>query len=47
VLSEGKLYWIQDQYTTANQFPYSNPQIAEFGRSFNYIRNSLKVTVDM
>ncbi len=47
VLSEGKLYWIQDAYTTSSQFPYSNPQNAEFGRGLNYIRNSVKVTVDM
>ena len=27
VLSEGKLYWIQDAYTGSSYFPYSNPQI--------------------
>ena len=26
VLSEGKLYWIQDAYTGSSYFPYSNPQ---------------------
>jgi uncharacterized membrane protein (UPF0182 family) len=26
VLSEGKLYWIQDAYTVSNYFPYANPQ---------------------
>ena len=26
VLSEGKLYWIQDAYTVSNYFPYGNPQ---------------------
>ena len=25
VLSEGKLYWIQDAYTVSDHFPYSNP----------------------
>ena len=25
VVSEGKLYWIQDAYTTSDCFPYSNP----------------------
>jgi uncharacterized membrane protein (UPF0182 family) len=25
VLSEGKLYWIQDAYTVSNYFPYANP----------------------
>jgi uncharacterized protein len=28
VLSEGKLYWIQDAYTTSNYFPYANPERA-------------------
>ena len=26
VVSEGKLYWIQDAYTTSDRFPYSNPR---------------------
>jgi uncharacterized membrane protein (UPF0182 family) len=26
VLSEGKLYWIQDAYTASDYFPYANPQ---------------------
>ena len=47
VLSEGKLYWIQDAYTTSAGFPYSNPKVAEFGDGLNYIRNSVKITVDM
>jgi uncharacterized membrane protein (UPF0182 family) len=29
VLSEGKLYWIQDAYTGSRYFPYSNPQSTE------------------
>jgi len=47
VLSGGKLYWIQDAYTTSNRFPYSNPRPSEFGSGLNYIRNSVKVVVDM
>ena len=47
VLSEGKLYWIQDAYTTSKQFPYSNPRTANFEAGLNYIRNSVKVVVDM
>ncbi len=47
VLSEGKLYWIQDAYTTSKQFPYSNPRTANFESGLNYIRNSVKVVVDM
>ena len=29
VLSEGKLYWIQDAYTTSSYYPYSNPEWTE------------------
>ena len=29
VLSEGKLYWIQDAYTGSSYFPYSNPQFTD------------------
>jgi len=47
VLSEGKLYWIQDAYTTTKRFPYSNPRTANFESGLNYIRNSVKVVVDM
>ena len=42
VISEGKLYWIQDAYTTSNLYPYSTP----FNRNVNYIRNSVKVVID-
>lgn len=44
VLSEGKLYWIQDAYTTASNYPYSEPYDLQYG--YNYIRNSVKVVVD-
>jgi uncharacterized membrane protein (UPF0182 family) len=47
VLSDGRLYWIQDAYTVSNQYPYSNPHQLSYGNSFNYIRNSVKVLVDM
>ena len=39
---QGKLWWIQDAYTTTHRYPYSTP--SEDG--YNYIRNSVKVTVD-
>jgi len=29
VLSDGRLYWIQDAYTGSSYFPYSNPQMTE------------------
>jgi uncharacterized protein len=42
VVSEGRLFWIQDAYTTASRYPYST----EAARGVNYIRNSVKVVVD-
>ncbi|WP_069130434.1 UPF0182 family membrane protein [Rhodohalobacter halophilus] len=42
VLNDGKLYWIQDAYTTSEHFPYSQ----RYRNSFNYIRNSVKVVID-
>lgn len=47
VLSEGQLYWIQDAYTTSNQLPYASPHLDGFGGSINYIRNSVKIVVNM
>ncbi len=47
VLSDGKLYWIQDAYTVSDRYPYSNPRSSDFGDGLNYIRNSVKVIVDM
>jgi uncharacterized membrane protein (UPF0182 family) len=47
VLSEGKLYWIQDAYTVSDRFPYSNPQTSGSAQGMNYIRNSVKAVVDM
>lgn len=41
VINEGKLFWIIDGYTTANNFPYSQPY-----EGINYIRNSFKVIID-
>lgn len=43
VVSGGKLYWMQDAYTTSSDFPYSKPADNGIG---NYIRNSVKVVVD-
>jgi hypothetical protein len=47
VLSEGKLYWVQDAYTVSDRFPYSNPQTSGSAEGMNYIRNSVKAVVDM
>jgi uncharacterized protein len=47
VLSEGKLYWIQDAYTVSDRYPYSNVQTSGSAQGMNYIRNSVKAVVDM
>lgn len=44
VSDEGKLFWLVDGYTFTDRFPYSK-RIFESG-GFNYIRNSVKATVD-
>ncbi len=45
VISEGKLYWIQDAYTFSSRYPYSEPVVREDGE-INYVRNAAKVVVD-
>ncbi|MBI4706145.1 MAG: UPF0182 family protein [Deltaproteobacteria bacterium] len=42
VISEGRIFWIQDAYTTSSHYPYSTPA----ANGINYIRNSVKVVVD-
>ncbi len=47
VVSNGKLYWIQDAYTTSAMYPYSQRSYGNLKkRRLNYIRNSVKVTID-
>jgi hypothetical protein len=41
---DGKLYYVLDAYTASNRYPYSKA-VDEAGRT-NYLRNSVKVTVD-
>jgi len=43
VISQGRLFWMQDAYATSPWFPYAQP-LPEGGP--NYIRNSVKVAVD-
>ncbi len=43
VVSGGRVYWIQDAYTTSRFYPYSEPSRPG---AFNYIRNSVKAVVD-
>jgi hypothetical protein len=42
VIVDGKLYWIQDAYTTTDRYPYSQPVAG----GVNYIRNSVKAIID-
>ncbi len=46
VVSEGRLVWMQDAYTAADRYPYSQPVSLGRGQGINYIRNSVKATVD-
>jgi uncharacterized protein len=43
VISNGRLYWMQDAYTTSRWFPYAP---AQANGNVNYIRNSVKVVID-
>jgi uncharacterized protein len=43
VVSEGRMFWIQDAYTTSEYFPSAQPAP---GFALNYIRNSVKVVID-
>ena len=38
----GKLWWLQDAFTTTDRYPYSTFTVS----GFNYIRNSVKAVVD-
>lgn len=41
VVSEGKIYWLVDGYTTSSYYPYAQPT-----GEVNYVRNSVKIVVD-
>jgi uncharacterized membrane protein (UPF0182 family) len=43
VIADGRLFWMQDAYTTTDQYPYSSPGTSD---GVTYIRNSVKVVVD-
>jgi uncharacterized membrane protein (UPF0182 family) len=45
ITKEGRLVWIVDGYTTSDAHPYSRPLRTVYG-TLNYIRNSVKATVD-
>jgi uncharacterized membrane protein (UPF0182 family) len=47
VVFGGRLYWIQDAYTTTDNYPYSTPIGSPAAATeLNYIRNSVKIVVD-
>ena len=54
VITNGKLYWVVDAYTTSDNFPYSQqantdrlPSGSQLANErFNYVRNSVKAVVD-
>lgn len=46
VVSGGRLIWIQDAYTTSNMYPYSTRLSGFLNQRLNYIRNSVKITID-
>lgn len=45
---DGRITWIIDAYTTSNHFPYAQrlPNSSPFPNGTNYVRSSVKVTVD-
>jgi uncharacterized membrane protein (UPF0182 family) len=45
VTDDGRLIWMIDAYTESSTYPYSRHYVAA-DRSVNYMRNSVKVTVD-
>ena len=53
VVLDGRLLWVVDMYTTTDWYPYSSPAdtsrldaVRGLPQNFNYIRNSVKATVD-
>ena len=49
VVVDGRTLWVLDGYTTTDRYPYSQTRVAVDGglnSDFNYVRNSVKATVD-
>lgn len=44
LMSDGSLKWVLDAYTYTDKYPYSQ-NASQYG-NFNYIRNSVKITID-
>ena len=45
VVSNGRVIWLQDAYTTTANYPYATPTPFQNGQ-INYIRNSVKIAID-
>lgn len=46
IAADGRLVWIADGYLTSDAHPYARGVETADGESYNYIRNSIKATVD-
>jgi uncharacterized membrane protein (UPF0182 family) len=49
VITKNRFFWMQDAYTLSNKYPVSKPAQSDFldgKQDFNYIRNSVKITID-
>ena len=49
VINDGRLFWMQDAYTTTRNYPYSTPaggRRTDAASDINYIRNSVKIVID-
>lgn len=46
IAADGRLFWIVDGYLTSNAHPYSHRVSTRGIGAFNYIRNSVKATID-
>ena len=47
VVSDGRVVWMQDAYTTSSNYPYATPNaMAGPLNGVNYLRNSVKITID-
>ncbi|MBH52511.1 MAG: hypothetical protein CL785_05115 [Chloroflexi bacterium] len=45
VIDDGRVFWVQDAYTTTDKYPYSDFVDLQ-NKEFNYIRNSVKIIMD-
>jgi uncharacterized membrane protein (UPF0182 family) len=46
VSADGRLVWVWDAYTTTDRYPDAQPLDGELFNGMNYVRNSVKVTID-